>query len=417
MRQSGGSFYRPVLLLTATNLSKRRLELISSADPRYADLPVAAAVRASAGFPVFFRPHELPDCPGGGWFVDGGVVANFPIWTFSDAFRDQIRTHDLYGWIASRPWMRIGLGLTDDADIQRDVSTPKLFLGALFGMLTGVARNELEDALARSAPRALVLRQPVSSAGAPADILDVPAIDGARITDMVEKGHQFAVARIRQAGAPGIYGAWNHVELRLEIETLISECKLILAPHGDAAKLRANIFVPVQLKLQMLVSCNMDGDPDDGLIFPDLSSGLNGACYQARAAMICNLEKVAQLAQSPAPRHLRPFRMARELQDRIKPDRSWMASVPIFDPYEVGTPDGRARLLASELQVAARRRPVNLDGPVLGIVNLDAGWDYARMGLDPDPDIHVSDPRIAAILSLMEAKTLILARLMTIITA
>ena len=60
MEKNGGDSYRPPLLMTATNLTKRRLEIISSLDDRYMNVPIAKAVRASARFPVFFTPTEMP---------------------------------------------------------------------------------------------------------------------------------------------------------------------------------------------------------------------------------------------------------------------------------------------------------------------------------------------------------------------
>src|ERR1019366_6245401 len=82
MRAKGGQFYRPPLLLTATNLSRRKLEVISSIDPSYRRTPIAAAVRASAGFPIFFRPRQFGEGLNKEWFVDGGVISSFPLWTF-----------------------------------------------------------------------------------------------------------------------------------------------------------------------------------------------------------------------------------------------------------------------------------------------------------------------------------------------
>jgi hypothetical protein len=159
----------------------------------------------------------------------------------------------------------------------------------------------------------------------------------------------------------------------------------------------------------------MQGDPDDGLVFPDLSSGLTGACYQARAAFTCNLQTVAAVAARTPPGEPRPFRMPPLLQSRIKADRTWLTSMPIFDPYEVAVRHGEAAPAPLETMPAAHGRRLSLDGPVLGTLNLDAGWDYSVLGLRPEPELHVVDARIAAILALMEAKTLILARLMTIV--
>jgi NTE family protein len=128
MRENKEDSYRPPLLLTATNLTMRRLEVISSIDDRYMNVPIAKAVRASAGFPVFFTPRDLPECPDGGWFVDGGVVSNFPVWAFSDAFRQKIQESPIYRHLAPKPWIRIGLRVVDDIGPLPDLTQPGLFV-------------------------------------------------------------------------------------------------------------------------------------------------------------------------------------------------------------------------------------------------------------------------------------------------
>ena len=71
---------RPPLLLTVTNVSHGRLEVIDLTDPAFADVEIARAVRASGGFPGFFQPMDLPGMREGRCFADGGMVANFPLW-------------------------------------------------------------------------------------------------------------------------------------------------------------------------------------------------------------------------------------------------------------------------------------------------------------------------------------------------
>ncbi len=71
-------FFLP-LFLTATNLTHRRLEVISSFEPAYAHWPIARAVRASAGFPVFFRPVPVEGRPVGSWYVRRRAHLEFPV--------------------------------------------------------------------------------------------------------------------------------------------------------------------------------------------------------------------------------------------------------------------------------------------------------------------------------------------------
>jgi hypothetical protein len=83
-------------------------------------------------------------------------------------------------------------------------------------------------------------------------------------------------------------------------------------------------------------------------------------------------------------------------------------SMPIFDPQEVRVLVTRRRpSVAPHVQrVAIRELGIALGGPVLGVLNLDAGWDYARVRVDPDPDMQISDPRIRAVSDIMQVAAL-----------
>ena len=49
---------------------------------------VAAAVRMSMGIPLYFAPYPLADTKGKThYIIDGGIVANYPIWTFDDGIK------------------------------------------------------------------------------------------------------------------------------------------------------------------------------------------------------------------------------------------------------------------------------------------------------------------------------------------
>jgi len=415
IRDSNGDFYRPPLILTATNLSRRRLDVISSIDPAYMGIPVATAVRASAGFPIFFRPRDILECRGGECFVDGGVVSNFPVWTFSDAFREQISDSKLYRPLARRPWLRIGLRVVDDkAHSLQDLQEPAKFFGALVAMLTGIARNELEDLLARRAARSIIIEQPSSLTGGPPNILDVKAINAGTIRTMVQRGSDEARRVLDGIGTRGIYKSEGEIKdsIRAELTSMIRECELIIAD----AKFRANIFIPIRDRLKMIFSVNMGGDSDDGLEFPDLSSGLNGTCYQLRSRLICNLEKVGQLRSEHPDEYEALFGMPEELQRKIRRDRTWLASTPIFDPYElrVLTMQEATSTVHDEVQrVAFRNVGIELVGPILGILNLDAAWNYAALNLNPDPDFHFADWRIKAILDILQNRSMTIAPILT----
>jgi predicted acylesterase/phospholipase RssA len=103
------------LFLTATNLTKSRLEVINSFDGDYYHWPIGRAVRASAGFPIFFRPVAVEGHPVGCWYVDGGLISNFPSWVFGPKFRSSLSADrsGAYKYLSSFPWLNVGLRVVD----------------------------------------------------------------------------------------------------------------------------------------------------------------------------------------------------------------------------------------------------------------------------------------------------------------
>lgn len=82
----GGLHHRYGLVVTASDLSRRRLVQLPWDYPEY-DLdpdeqPVADAVRASASIPFFFEPVTLEGRAGASTLVDGGLLSNYPISIF-----------------------------------------------------------------------------------------------------------------------------------------------------------------------------------------------------------------------------------------------------------------------------------------------------------------------------------------------
>jgi NTE family protein len=74
--------YRYKLNVITSDITNGRLVVLPQALPKYsleADrFPVAEAVRMSMSIPFFFEPVKLSNS----YFVDGGILSNFPIWLF-----------------------------------------------------------------------------------------------------------------------------------------------------------------------------------------------------------------------------------------------------------------------------------------------------------------------------------------------
>eukprot|EP00698_Gefionella_okellyi_P020180 TRINITY_DN6308_c0_g1_i1.p1 TRINITY_DN6308_c0_g1~~TRINITY_DN6308_c0_g1_i1.p1 ORF type:complete len:400 (+),score=107.11 TRINITY_DN6308_c0_g1_i1:65-1201(+) len=71
------------LVVTGTNLNKRSQHFFHRGN--HADMEVADAVRISMSIPMFFKPVRFQ----GDYYVDGGLLNNFPLWVFdSDTVLD-----------------------------------------------------------------------------------------------------------------------------------------------------------------------------------------------------------------------------------------------------------------------------------------------------------------------------------------
>lgn len=364
---SQGKHYCPPLLLTATNLSRQRLEIFNSIETRYENVPIAKAVRASAGFPVFFRPLEIPEC-GGGWFVDGGMVSNFPMWVFSEVFRQQINDSPLYRILASKPWIRIGLRVVDDIVDVPDLRDPGTFWKALYEMLSGGARNELEDVLASRAPRSLQIQQRRATTKAPSSILDMGAMNRDAVGAMIDAGRDYANEELKRLQYPSIYNS-PPTDVANELSALVQRCLIAAGLDAEKALLRVNVFIPRADRLKMLFDHGMDGDSDRGMEFPNLETGLTGLCFRTRRPHICNLKEVHELRLRRPGLNL--FGMPPSLQQVVRKDRTWLASVPIFDPYELHyalrrEPDPTALYPAPYQVRSTYGIETRLNGPVLG---------------------------------------------------
>ena len=106
----------PPLFVAATNVTTQQLEVFNSVQSEYDSVPVARAVRASTGVPLFFEPVTFVTAPNPGWYVDGGMISNFPAWVFSYELRRLLATVPRYAALVSRPWIHFGLRLRSDDD-------------------------------------------------------------------------------------------------------------------------------------------------------------------------------------------------------------------------------------------------------------------------------------------------------------
>jgi hypothetical protein len=136
-------------------------------------------------------------------------------------------------------------------------------------------------------------------------------------------------------------------------------------------------------------------------------TGLTGFCVALRRPLLCNLEKIGKL--DPQLRD-KLFGMSLDQHKKVRRDRTWLASVPIFDPFASFPRDiSEPMLVPQPPHNAAFHHAVagRTDGAILGVLNLDANLPYGDLSppLDPDPtkSAHNEDCRIVAALHMMMA--------------
>jgi predicted acylesterase/phospholipase RssA len=389
--------YRPPLFLTATNLTSRRLELFNSVDDDSQSVAVASAVRASAGFPLFFTPTRGIE---GGWYVDGGVVSNFPAWVFTHEFRRRMDAEPRFAGLSMSPWVHIGLRIVDDPLPYEALEEPVKYLGSLLDMLIGQSRNVLEELLAERMPHLLLINQPVSTTAAPVNSLEFDKVGRAVIHRMFDAGRDHARKALASLSF-ALPAGDDATALTSELRRLTSAAERIF-PNTPPIRFRANIFIPMRDTLVLRYSFNMDNDPDRHMELAR-TGGLAGACYTTRCPLICNLTKVRERAVAGRIDSKSLFNMTPEQQAQVEPHRTWLASVPIFDPFDSTTVPRRGGDSTRRFGYHYYQLGSLVDGAVLGVLNLDADWSYEKIDLQPDPEAHFADPRIQDILDLMQA--------------
>jgi hypothetical protein len=155
--------------------------------------------------------------------------------------------------------------------------------------------------------------------------------------------------------------------------------------NNDATKIRSSVFLRNRNKLLRHYAWNMEGDPDRNVTLA-LDAGLPGLCFMNRCPIIVNLERTNGM-----------------LVDRkhdVKPVRTWLIGMPIVDPRNFSillNPEPGGRTSGGSYYKMER----SIDGPILGVLNLDAALDYKALGLSADPTVHREDFRIMAICDIM----------------
>ncbi|MDE2507921.1 MAG: hypothetical protein KGM43_11970, partial [Planctomycetota bacterium] len=315
---------------------------------------------------------------------------------------------DQIDWLINRPRRR-----NPPAGAARN---PEAFVRAMLDLATGKARGELENRLAEFVPRSFTVEQRYDQTGGPANLLDAAAVRDHTVDTMYKLGGKVAadrLARVRFNLPPA-------ARVEAELKRLVTTVEAVFpGVPPSQLKLRANVFLPQGDRLMLLYRWNMDNTPDHAqkdtpeneidndadLVLP-YAHGLTGRCFVDRMPMVCNLDAFGLwMRDHPGGDADKPFGFDPATQSKIRRDRTWLMSVPIFDP-EAGTT--RRMKIPLPLHPLAGVCYATLDeagdGPVFGVLNLDAGWNYATVKMPEDVESQRSHALVHAISDIMRSK-------------
>lgn len=402
--------YFPALTLTATDLSTRQLLLIDSTSGRFADVPVARAVRASGGFPLFFTPVEIeladeddPDIRRVHSLVDGGVICNFPAYVFSRRIRQEQfgGTSSIYQPYVMRPWVNIGLRLTETPEAHSGPLGDRFEIaGRLLTLLSAGTRTHLETALAeQTVERLMSLGQPFAETGWPHGLLDFDRLTPELAQRMYDRGRAFA----QRGLAPITFTRPPAEAVQPHLDCLIrAACAAFGDADHNAAKFRATLFVPDGFELVLQYRANMDGPLDtDRHLRLEYWQGLVGFAFVRRRPVLCNTEQLAQSVKDGVVDPDNLFGLTEDIRSIIRKDRTWLMSVPVFDPDTADAyHDGdNPEIGVDGLHYAELDSP--LDGALFGVLSLDAALDYGKMDVPSDVAEQVEHPRVQLLRDIM----------------
>jgi predicted acylesterase/phospholipase RssA len=390
------------LFLIVTDLRGAKEVVVSSIDKACANTPIAMAVRASAGFPGFFTPVSLTPLDSGlDCCVDGGVVSNFPAWVFGPAYRRSLRESQvpLLVALAAKPWLHVGLRLPAGSP-----GSPERiggFVGRLWGLLIGRGRARLEEKLAVVAAKRRMVN-PAVAADAPTGALDFDAL-----SDEILIGSAFNRGMVagRQAIEQGCFRLPPPEDIEVELRALVQMAEHLLKEWlVPNTRVRANVFVEElprtagdEPMLCLAYSAGMDNDVDRNIKF-QRGQGIVWLAYEGCVSVVADLAGQRQTAQARTGQD--PW-LNSQGAPAILEDRTWLISMPIIDAAEM-TPASRG---------ATPPLSLDMDGPVLGVLNVDAAIDLSLPGA-PAPQKAGESPAVIALFAVMQATALRCSRLL-----
>jgi NTE family protein len=299
---------RPPLKIVASDLRTRKPLIFSDAGGEEQGGSVLDAVRASMSYPFAFQPMRVNDH----YLVDGGLCSNLPVFLF-----DSERAED-----------RLPLLAFDLVSIPPDASDGYGLKELCLDMLE--TSLEAGDFLMRRTSEDIHHIQVFVPADISALDFDLPKN---RLRELFYKGcsdtHEYIQKKLATwQQAQGLVGALQARHGSPEdVEFVLERFAHQLKEETGLTNVRTHIMLPTgRNKTRIIVfQYNMDNDPDQDLELSE-DGGCSGKCW------IEKLPTYADLVDAGTGDNYKKWKMTKQEQSKVKPDRRTMLSIPIFSP-------------------------------------------------------------------------------------
>jgi len=317
---------RPPLKIMVSDIVMRKPRVYSGAGGEELNGFVLEAIRASMSYPFVFQPVQVHDRI----LVDGGLSSNLPLFMFED----------------ERKKSRLPV-IAFDLTSARQATAQKYGLRHFCSDMLSTAIESGDILIEKVLHGVYHVRIPIPET---VDTLDF-SISKAQREQLFNAGY-VATHQFFNKSVPQWMQARNPVEA---LQALFAEPRLVrpllqsfaaeVERATPARNTRAHVMLPTPRQTRIVVyQYNMDEDADSDLELA-MNAGCSGRSWTLRNPVVADMEE----AKSTFAVN---WFMTREQQNKIRPDRNSMMSIPIFD---------------------RRSGAINInDLPVLGILSIDS---------------------------------------------
>lgn len=388
------------IFLAAVCVDDDQPVFFNNLDRRFLRTRIASMARASAGHPLVFRPQKITLDNIEKQYIDGGLMANFPVyWTYRELKRllqpANVRTIPAdYRALVGIPFATFGLSVIDE-------NGAPSYIGSILRTLTGGARHRLELELAESAPYFKLLQQKVLN--------EPPSLDFFRVSEKtIEQAYQRGLEFLKSAklSMTAFLGDEKRELLITCLQAMVDVVKKRFPPN-DNGYVRGHLYfasdqIGVLEKKAFVCTDRPTHSFEDFNRSEDEFADLTG---MVRATQWCALARPDFLleARRARPEDLLLGVKLADIRDRPE-DMNFTVVVPVFDSHSVS----RAHLdvkykTPPDAVDAIRLIGTGVSGPIIGMAIIDGlVKDGELAGLTADLDSFAEEIVACGLLPALE---------------